>query len=351
MGEDGLRDSQGEEHVSADHRSLRTSIGNLWERRAEQVRSETEGQLATELRALKARGLFPGPSSQAGYAAARVAQREGESILRATLTEALEIDGICREGLGNDELVRDLESAFQTCIEEWARRRVPRLLTLANFRSVTNDIERDVVFYLRTTLGREIRAEVAKLWLERHAEQDSSAASLRADRRPARPESAQVPAKHLAVDTDLLGRLERLEPRLADSYRQVIADLSASDRHSYLGTAAEIRELINAVIQLLASEVQVCAWLAERSDKAEGKEGKPSRKQRIQFMLGQRATPGTTTETVVKSAEHVQSLLASLVASWYDRASAGTHAGASRHEVIRLTDYAVPFLKDLLPPA
>lgn len=178
--------------MSADHQSLRTSIAHLWARRAEQVRAETEGQLATELRALEERGLFPGPSSQAGHAAGRAARREGESILRGTLTEALEIDSIGREGLGNDELVHDLESAFQTCIEDWARRRVPRLLTLANFRSVTNDIEREVVFHLKTALGRDIRAEVAKLWLGRHAQQDSSAASLGADRRAVEAGTAQA---------------------------------------------------------------------------------------------------------------------------------------------------------------
>ena len=95
--------------------------------------------------------------------------------------------------------------------------------------------------------------------------------------------SKEIEAK---LDRDLVAALEtEVGPAVAACYRQAIADLSDPGRESFVGPAAELREVFAAVIYKLAPDDLVMAqpgWTTETRDH------RPSRGQRIQFILGKR---------------------------------------------------------------
>ena len=59
------------------------------------------------------------------------------------------------------------------------------------------------------------------------------------------------------VEKNLLETLERLLPTAAASYRQAAADLLGLARHSYRGTAAELREALREILDYLAPDADV----------------------------------------------------------------------------------------------
>src|SRR6266567_5444162 len=58
-------------------------------------------------------------------------------------------------------------------------------------------------------------------------------------------------------DADILNRLRRSSPMLADSLEQALKDMNDQTRLSYVGPAGEIREVMRATVQLFAPDEDV----------------------------------------------------------------------------------------------
>jgi hypothetical protein len=136
-------------------------------------------------------------------------------------------------------------------------------------------------------------------------------------------------------------RLEGLSPDLAASYLQVHADLADPARQSFLGPAGEIREVMRAVIHLLApdEEVQAQDWYV-------GNEGRPMQAERLRYIVQQRAAGGSS---AIEAADIVDTKVGTLGRTLYQRASGAFHAGTQRDELDRIVGYVEAILNEILP--
>ncbi|MCW2601744.1 MAG: hypothetical protein JWM02_3573, partial [Frankiales bacterium] len=69
--------------------------------------------------------------------------------------------------------------------------------------------------------------------------------------------AAPLYASVTRLESGVIATLERMLPRAALSYRQVVADLGGPDRLSYRGTATELREVVREVLDHLAPDESV----------------------------------------------------------------------------------------------
>lgn len=149
-----------------------------------------------------------------------------------------------------------------------------------------------------------------------------------------------------AVRVGVRDRLEQLSPDLAASYVQVHADLADKQRSTFLGPAGEIREVMRAVIHLLApdEEVQAQNWFV-------GEQGRPTQAERIRYSVQQRAAgePGPGEAAPVEAADVVETKVGRLGRVLYGRASRALHAGLQRDELERIVGYVEAVLNEVLP--
>lgn len=138
-------------------------------------------------------------------------------------------------------------------------------------------------------------------------------------------------------------KLNELNPDLAACYRQGIGDLDTNARESFVGPAAELREVLAWVMRILAPDDAVTAQEGFRPDPET--KGKPTQRQRVQYIM----------RTKLKDKREAQSLeraeygLDELARDLYKRASGKTHLGKTDQEA--LTTYATylnAVLRDLL---
>lgn len=165
---------------------------------------------------------------------------------------------------------------------------------------------------------------------------------------------SQAPARSPAGrDEGTAARLRQLDSDLADSYEQAVRDIEETDRLSYRGPAAELREVVSAVLHKLAPNQQVerLDWYREARKSGVRTEPTPTRAERIKFILRSRAKGSATTETAESFMTSVEERLANVVNSTYKRGSAATHGGAERDELVQLLPYINAVLSELLPPA
>jgi hypothetical protein len=164
----------------------------------------------------------------------------------------------------------------------------------------------------------------------------------------AKPESSLVPGSDfdpsvalLQEDLELAQALEQVGPALGACYRQAVRDIRQPDRESYVGSAAALRELLSFVLREKAPDADV---RAEPGFTPETEDGRPTRRQRVRFILKQRGRSGN--EDAVDRAWHG---LDTIVVDTYSRASKGTHLGpGGRQEVETLANYIRAILRDLL---
>jgi hypothetical protein len=151
--------------------------------------------------------------------------------------------------------------------------------------------------------------------------------------------SKEIEAK---LDRDLVTALEtKVGPAVAACYRQAIADLSDPGRESFVGPAAELREVFAAVIYKLAPDDLVMAqpgWTTETRDH------RPSRGQRIQFILGNRRAIREDLVRQVDGLDHIATDL-------YARACKLHLAKIEAPEVATISSYLNGLLRDLLLPS
>ena len=160
------------------------------------------------------------------------------------------------------------------------------------------------------------------------------------------PESA--PAGN---DPDVARKLRALDSEIAESYEQVVEDLMQSNRKTYRGTAAELREVIRTVLDKLApdDEVKGTDWYKEARRSGSKKEENPTMSEKTKYILRKRGSGSAVTEGAESYMASVEERLGHVVRATYRRASNSTHSGAERDEVTQQLRYANALLAELLP--
>jgi len=154
-------------------------------------------------------------------------------------------------------------------------------------------------------------------------------------------------------DEDAANRLRQLAPDLADSYEQAVLDIEETDRISYRGPAAELREVLTGVLHMLAPNprVEETDWYREARRTGVRAEPTPTRAERVKFILRSRAKGSAVTEVGESFMTSVEERLANVVNATYRRGSAATHGSTERDEMGQLLPYVNAILREILPAA
>lgn len=158
---------------------------------------------------------------------------------------------------------------------------------------------------------------------------------------PARAEELVLTTQEASI----LQTLERLVPTAALSYRQAMFDLQQNHRHSWRGTAGELRELLREILDHLAPDADV---VAAKGFAYEGDRKTPTMAQKVRFILRSRALSSGALAAPQNTVNAVEALVGSLARSIYDRGSLDTHVSAGRQEVRQLKRYVDTILCDVL---
>lgn len=138
--------------------------------------------------------------------------------------------------------------------------------------------------------------------------------------------------------------LERVDPALAASYRQVRADLADVSRTSWAGTAHELREILGTLLRKLAPDEAVVnqTWFNQEPNTTG-----PTQKQRVRYILQQR-NAGSKEREVAQHVAALETMVGEVVRAMYSRASDAAHRFKGRTEATRLLNYFDAFAHDLL---
>lgn len=147
----------------------------------------------------------------------------------------------------------------------------------------------------------------------------------------------------VSVNSNIYAELAKLSPKLANSYRQVVEDLARVDRYSWAGTAHEIREILAQCLRLMAPDEVV---ESQANFKPQTDNGKPTQKQRVQYILKNRGENSSVTN-MVEEIEPFEDAISNLVRKFYSRASTAAHTHRDRIESARLLIYFEAFANDL----
>ena len=165
-------------------------------------------------------------------------------------------------------------------------------------------------------------------------------------RSPRSPEGV-VPARAPVSgrESEILARLRRLSPQLADSFEQALKDLNDHTRLSYIGPAGEIREVMRAAIQLLApdEEVKGQAWYVGIE---QGGKRHPSQAERARYAAQRRGGSG---DQVRSTDSLVDELVGQVSRQTYASGSGAFHGAAARPKVRKLTGWVNAILDEVLP--
>jgi Predicted pPIWI-associating nuclease len=169
---------------------------------------------------------------------------------------------------------------------------------------------------------------------------------VRVRKQPRRP-VAVVPAREplSGRDADILARLRRQSPSLADSMEQALQDLNDHTRLSYVGPAGEIREVMRATVQLLAPDNEIKGQPWYRGIERDGKQS-PSQAERIRYAVQQR---GGDRDQIRGFDELTDQLVAQIGRQTYATGSSAFHAGTLQSKVRKLTGWVFAILDEVLP--
>lgn len=144
--------------------------------------------------------------------------------------------------------------------------------------------------------------------------------------------------------TDIYKALLDISIPLGRSYLQVKMDIQDPHRHSWAGTAHEIRQIISSLLEALApdTEVRKQPWYTqEKASKG------PTQKQRAQYIIRKRKA-GSNEEKIVKLSANLDDWIGNLVRETYSRASDAAHRFKEQKEAIKILRYFEAFAEDLL---
>lgn len=152
-------------------------------------------------------------------------------------------------------------------------------------------------------------------------------------------------ADHSALETAIINTLDNLVPSAGASYRQALADLVASDRVSYRGSACELRESFREILDHLAPDKSV---VEQAGFTLEPKQTRPTMKQKIRFVFRSRGQGGTTGALAEQSVALIENIYGDVGRAFYNRASLSTHVATSKKELEKLKRYVDTVFCDLL---
>jgi len=160
------------------------------------------------------------------------------------------------------------------------------------------------------------------------------------------PESAPA-----GKDREVARKLKVLDNDLAESYEQVVEDLTQMNRRTYRGTAAELREVLRGVLDRLApdNEVKSADWFKQAKQKGTSKNENPTMSEKTKFIMRKRGSGSAATEAAESYMSSIEERLGHVVRATYRRASNSTHSGAEREELSQQLRYANALLAELLP--
>jgi len=116
-------------------------------------------------------------------------------------------------------------------------------------------------------------------------------------------------------------------------------------KHSFRGTAVELREAFRETLDQLAPDDAVTGQDGFALEKGQTK---PTMKQKVRFILRSRRKGSTQRALAEKSLELVETLSGEIARAFYDRASLSAHVQTTRDEVLQLKRYVDTLLFDLL---
>ena len=146
-------------------------------------------------------------------------------------------------------------------------------------------------------------------------------------------------------DILIIKNLKMTVSTAAVSYEQVLNDLK-TDRVSYRGTIAELREVLREVLDYLAPDENV---MASPNFHCEENQKKPTMKQKVRFILKKRNKGSTASETAEEATSIVDEGIAKLVRATYNRGSLSAHVqGEGKPEVFQIKRYLDSVLCELL---
>lgn len=230
-------------------------------------------------------------------------------------------------------------NAIRALCESWYRDYRPAIVSTVGELDSVLAIDAHID-WLRGRVG--MRTDTAKL---RSTLREISR-SLTREVLPAYDTARWSSATEAALDvsnSDIERRLRIVEPGLGDSYQQALRDLADHDRTTYLGPAAELREVLRSAIDALAApmeEIKQQPWY-------KGHDGRPTQAERIRSILGSKER----SDQPINALEVIDSAVGAIGRSTYNRASRSVHAASQsdRDEVERLRGWVDVVLAEILP--
>jgi hypothetical protein len=136
----------------------------------------------------------------------------------------------------------------------------------------------------------------------------------------------------------------------AMSYRQALTDLADDKRVSFRGPALELREALREVLDHMATDKDVMSASGYKPEKDPyGKDRTtPTMKQKVRFILKQRAGGAKSYGTAEDTAIAVDAIVGDVTRSVYQLSSVATHVASERIQVMRVKRYVEAVLHDLL---
>lgn len=161
----------------------------------------------------------------------------------------------------------------------------------------------------------------------------------------ARPSTPSEP-KANEMQARILDTLERICPPAAASFAQAAVDL-ASERLSWRGTAADLREALRELLDKLAPDDEV---MKQPGFKLEPKTDGPTMKQKVRFILRARGQSSDARKGIEDAVNGIDDVVGAFVRSTYTRASGSVHVERTKKEVVsiqRLVEVAMVELLQL----
>jgi hypothetical protein len=227
--------------------------------------------------------------------------------------------------------------------QRWFRAARPFVLQVGVPEEQIRAIDQDVQYLLQLAMGRNAKTSYASTIRRLRRVRPTLAAGVELLRGAREHSSPEVVVTH--VEASILATLDQLIPSAGFSYRQVLADLSGPLRHSYRGTATELREVVREVLDHLAPDAEV---MNAPGFKLEKDRTKPTMKQKARFILKARGAGDSSRRAPEDAAELLEDQVAGLARSVYDRGSASTHSATTREHVSSFKAYADATLAELL---
>jgi len=323
---------------------MRRHIDVRWQEEAAHLRAQTETRVVREIFQFQAAPNDPHRTLLQGTIA-RLVRDEGIRLGVRRLHISLKALAEAGDKVTPDWIAY-IESTVRAALRDWADDRTSYLdETLhAIAAEPSPHLISEVFWQVTRAIEREIEITKARFLLAASSFDNGAAPHDLVPRRVLEPE-----ARDLVAHPALADGLARLDPALADSYRQVVADLRDSDRLTYLGPVAEIREIVRTVIFKLAPSPEVCPWLDELREQPIGGPDHPSKAQRVRYICYRNQT-FSKANPVARAADNLlDNMIPGFIANWYERGALGEPASSAREEAVRLFRYADSLLNDLLP--